>query len=68
MWNMANDLRKVFSSEALKLLAQYNLLRPLVTAEVISEELKDITIEKEISDNLWDSYLAKIHSKRRAVE
>ena len=57
---MANDLRKVFSSEALKLLAQYNLLRPLVTAEVISEELKEITIEKEISDNLWDSYLAKI--------
>ena len=50
IWQM---IYKVFSSEALKLLAQYNLLRPLVTAEVISEELKGITIEKEISDNLW---------------
>ena len=58
---MANDLREVFSSEAFKLLAQYNLLRPLVTAEVISQELKDVTIDKEISDNLWDAYLAKFN-------
>ena len=45
------------TTEAINLLRRHNLLKSLVRAEIVEGAVKDIEVDKKITDKVWDKYL-----------
>ena len=45
------------TTEAINLLRRHNLLKSLVRAEIVEGAVKDIEVDKKITDKAWDKYL-----------